>query len=56
MGESSDHAREWTDEELAYINEVHQRISGPLSERQLAVLRRWWQGGYATDHTDEPET
>ncbi|MGK8558206.1 hypothetical protein [Nocardia gipuzkoensis] len=49
MSENADHSREWTDEERAYIDEVARQLSGPLSERQLAVLRRWWQGGYATD-------
>ncbi|MBF6302151.1 hypothetical protein IU459_32115 [Nocardia amamiensis] len=49
MSDNTGHSHDWTDEELAYIDEVQQRLSGPLSERQLAVLRRWWQGGYATD-------
>ncbi|MET9289091.1 hypothetical protein ACWEPH_26290 [Nocardia beijingensis] len=38
-----------SDEELAYIEEVLQRLSGPFSEHQLTVLRRWWQGVYAND-------
>ncbi|MGY2032435.1 hypothetical protein ACW9HR_31015 [Nocardia gipuzkoensis] len=49
MSDNTGHSREWTDEELAYIDEVEQRLSGPLSERQLTVLRRWWQGGYVKD-------
>ncbi|WP_330231164.1 hypothetical protein OHA40_00935 [Nocardia sp. NBC_00508] len=49
MSDNTGHTRDWTDEELAYIGEVQQRLSGPLSEHQLAVLRRWWQGGYAKD-------
>ncbi|MEU2257094.1 hypothetical protein ABZ540_28370 [Nocardia xishanensis] len=49
MSDDTGHSREWTDEELAYIDEIQRKLSGPLSERQLAVLRRWWQGGYARD-------
>ncbi|MFI2478750.1 hypothetical protein [Nocardia xishanensis] len=49
MSDDTDHSREWTDEELAYIDEIQRQLSGPLSERQPAVLRRWWQGGYARD-------
>ncbi|MEU1550955.1 hypothetical protein [Nocardia sp. NPDC005745] len=55
MGENNGQSREWTDEELAYISEVQRRLSGPLTERQLAVLRRWWHGGYATNRTYEPD-
>ncbi|NKY27677.1 hypothetical protein [Nocardia gamkensis] len=42
--------REWTSEELAYLDEVQQRLAGPLTQHQLGVLRRWWNGGYASSH------
>ncbi|MCP2316843.1 hypothetical protein APR12_002183 [Nocardia amikacinitolerans] len=44
--------RQWTDEQLAYLDRVQERIAGPLTETQLAVLRRWWNGGYRTRPTE----
>ncbi|WP_157170718.1 hypothetical protein [Nocardia araoensis] len=48
MGQPNSRQRreEWTDEELAYLDRVQQDIAGPLTEYQLTVLRRWWNGGY----------
>ncbi|MEC3915492.1 hypothetical protein [Nocardia sp. CDC160] len=48
--------RKWTAEELAWLADVRQRLSGPLTDTQLAVLRHWWNGGYAADATDEAPT
>ncbi|MFX0578504.1 hypothetical protein [Nocardia nepalensis] len=33
--------REWTAEELAYLDKIQEQLAGPLTERQLAILRRW---------------
>ncbi|MFI9408504.1 hypothetical protein [Nocardia gamkensis] len=46
----SEKRRVWTAEELAYLDEVQQRLAKPLTADQLAVLRRWWNGGYASPH------
>ncbi|MFQ6395327.1 hypothetical protein ACLMAJ_17895 [Nocardia sp. KC 131] len=46
MAENNSHARDWTPEELAYIEKVQETLAGPLTERQLTLLRRWWNGGY----------
>ncbi|WP_039804583.1 hypothetical protein [Nocardia araoensis] len=50
MAESEKRPREWTAEELAYLDEVQRRLARPLTADQLAVLRRWWNGGYASSH------
>ncbi|WP_068024068.1 hypothetical protein [Nocardia mexicana] len=41
--------REWTPEELEWLDKTQERLSGPLTEWQLSVLRYWWNGGYARD-------
>lgn len=47
--------RQWTAEQLAYIAIVVERLrtAGPLSGYQLAVLRKWWNGGFAEHSVDE---
>lgn len=46
MAEHSSRARDWTPEELTYIEKVQEALAGPLTERQLTLLRHWWNGGY----------
>ncbi|MFE3188393.1 hypothetical protein ACFXHA_05250 [Nocardia sp. NPDC059240] len=46
--------QKWTAEELAWLADVRTRLAGPLTDAQLAVLRHWWNGGYAADATDDP--
>ncbi|MFX0576246.1 hypothetical protein [Nocardia nepalensis] len=49
MTDTAENGREWTAEELAYLDQIQEQLAGPLTERQLAILRRWWHGGYAPD-------
>ncbi|MFI6362028.1 hypothetical protein ACIBG0_04685 [Nocardia sp. NPDC050630] len=49
MTDNAGDRREWTAEELAYLDKIQEQLAGPLTERQLAILRRWWHGGYASD-------
>ncbi|WP_330256260.1 hypothetical protein OG874_17880 [Nocardia sp. NBC_00565] len=46
--DNDSHDRDWTPEELAYLDKVSEELAGPLTERQLTLLRRWWNGGYRT--------
>ncbi|WP_157187619.1 hypothetical protein [Nocardia vinacea] len=49
MTDNAEDSHEWTAEELAYLDKIQEQLAGPLTERQLAILRRWWHGGYASD-------
>ncbi|WP_329410827.1 hypothetical protein OG563_00450 [Nocardia vinacea] len=49
MTDNAEDRRKWTAEELAYLDKIQEQLAGPLTERQLAILRRWWHGGYASD-------
>jgi hypothetical protein len=49
LTDNAEDGRERTAEELVYLDKVQEQLAGPLTERQLAILRRWWHGGYASD-------
>ena len=43
--------RQWSAAELEHMERIQERLAVPLTAHQLAVLRRWWNGGYADDNT-----
>ncbi|WP_329410643.1 hypothetical protein OG563_48010 [Nocardia vinacea] len=49
MTDNAEDGREWTAEELDYLDKIQEQLAGPHTERKLAILRRWWHGGYASD-------